>query len=239
VEVRFSAGDIVQFECRPGYTTDGAKDGGKTFDVTCSDMGYYKPSGVCLKAAKCGAVPNIKHAFPTGERKGEGVVFSCTAGYSLDGEPVVAGGFGKNERFTLECNEFSGDYKAFEGECKPYAFVPATESVRIYNQVFEALFIVSCKGTLKKAFGAGAPPDGLDVACSKIKDPALQGECGGLVSQIKADFETQKAAREAHDEQAKKDGKEWFDEKDPDRPGIGTHADTFCRKLWDLLELPG
>eukprot|EP00927_Polykrikos_kofoidii_P012423 TRINITY_DN15349_c0_g1_i1.p1 TRINITY_DN15349_c0_g1~~TRINITY_DN15349_c0_g1_i1.p1 ORF type:complete len:340 (-),score=68.12 TRINITY_DN15349_c0_g1_i1:89-1048(-) len=228
----YSSGDSIEFECDRGFTTDGSKDGDTTFQVLCNDLGYFKPDGVCLKASKCGSVPNISNAVPTGEENGNDVEMSCIDGYSLDGKEVVAGGFGKNRLFTLKCVEFSGEYEQFTGECKPYSFVPARESARIYNHVFEALFVVSCKGTLKKAFRAGKGP-GVDQTCAKIEDSTLQGQCEGLVSKIKSDFTKQAAAREAYDEAA---GKDWYEKEGPDRPGIHDEADEFCTELWKLLE---
>jgi len=233
VKVEFTAGQTIEFECLPGFTTDGSKAGNTTFDVLCSDMGYYKPGGVCLEASLCGSVPTIANAIPTGKDMKGAVQMGCADGYSLDGEEVVAGGMGENKLFTLKCVEFSGAYEEFTGECKLYGFVGAAESTRMYNQVFEVLFTVSCKGTLKKEFGAGKGP-GVDDVCGKLTDADLKGDCAGLVSEIEADFETQKAAREAHDDEAKK---EWHEEKDADRPGIADEAKDFCTKLWKLLEL--
>jgi len=236
VAVTFAAGTKIEFKCVPGFTTDGTKDGKDTFDVECGELGYYKTKGVCVKASKCGKLPTVPHAMPTGETKGSKVQFQCTSGYSLDGEQVVKGGEMKNSVFEIECVAFSGKYEEFKGECKPYAFVAATETVRVYNQVFEALFTVTCSVTLKKAFGKdGKPPAGIDAACGKIKDGALKGECSSLVTKIKSDFETKKKAREAHDKDSKK---EWFDKKDPDRPSIGKEAKAFCSKLWKLVEMP-
>jgi hypothetical protein len=231
VAVEFVAGDKIPFECEKGYTTDGSKDGSREFDVECSELGYYKTMGVCIKASKCGAAPEISHARPTGKKVKEDLEFTCSEGYSLDGESVVAGGLGKNQLFVVDCVEFSGDYKQFEGECKPYAYVSAKETNRMYNQVFEALFIVSCKGKLKERFGEGKSP-GVGGACDKIDDGDLSGDCQGLVTEIRADFEKQQAAREAHDAESEK---EWFEEKDPERPGIHDEAKDFCVKLWGLL----
>jgi len=231
--VHFVSGDVVKFECQRGFTTDGAKDGNKTFDAECTKNGYFKPQGVCVKASKCGALPNITSAMPTGKVTRGKVEFACTQGYSLDGQEVTKGGFGKNRFFELECLEFKGEYEAFEGECKPYKFVPAKETIRIYNKVSKVLFIVSCKGTLKKSFGKGETPSGLDNVCSTFEDSA--SACQGLVSKIKSDFTAKLSERENHDKEKKKD---WFDEKSEDRPGIGDEAETFCTELWGLLEMP-
>lgn len=228
-EVRFEVGKNITYECRSGYTVDGAKAGETTFVAECSEHGYYKAHGVCLKASKCGPLPNISHAVPTGEVVGNKVQMACAQGYSLDGKQVVDGGFGKNRFFELECIEFSGEYAPFEGSCQAYAFVPATETVRIYNQVSEALFIVSCKGSLKKAFGKGETP-GLGDVCSNLKDSSAA--CAGLVAQIKSDFASKLAERVKWEEE-----KDWY-EDNSDKPGIGEEAHTFCAELWKLLELP-
>eukprot|EP00928_Gymnodinium_smaydae_P096538 TRINITY_DN854_c0_g2_i1.p1 TRINITY_DN854_c0_g2~~TRINITY_DN854_c0_g2_i1.p1 ORF type:complete len:325 (-),score=85.90 TRINITY_DN854_c0_g2_i1:55-1029(-) len=233
VDVVFRPGDNITFKCEPGYSVDGSKDGGVEFNVECSDMGYYKPGGVCLKASKCGAIPAIQHALPTGRRSGDDVEMSCAEGYSLDGEKVVPGGLGKNQLFTLKCVEFSGKYEEFTGACKPSGHFTATESVRIYNKVFEALFIVSCKGTLRREFGAGNGP-GVDDACLKIKDGNLQGDCQALATKIEADFESERAARKDFDAaQEEKD----FPKDDPNRPGIAEEAQEFCTGLWKILQL--
>mmetsp|Transcript_107503 Transcript_107503/g.334140 ORF Transcript_107503/g.334140 Transcript_107503/m.334140 type:complete len:326 (-) Transcript_107503:89-1066(-) len=235
VEVTFSAGDKVDFECVPGYTTDGAKDGKKAFEVECSEKGYYKPSAVCLKASKCGAIPSIPHAIPSGKNKGGKVGFSCSNGYSLDGKKVVPGGMAKNRDFELACVKFSGKYQKFKGECKPYAFVPSTEVARVYDKVVSGLFVVSCKGTLKEAFGrSGAVPATLKEACEKVGDKQ-KGPCNGLVDKIKGEFKDKQKAREEHEEEAKK---EWFEAPDEDRPGVTDEATKFCEDLWKLLKLP-
>jgi len=171
--------------------------------------------------------------LPTGNEGIAGVEFTCAEGYSLDGEEVVVGGMKANQVFSLKCVEFSGEYEKFEGECKPHGFVPAHETVKLYNKVFEALFVVSCKGTLKKEFGAAKDP-GVDDVCIKFQDGALAAQCEGLVTQIKSDFEREQQARETHDAAAKKD---WYEEKDENRPGIADEAHDFCFNLWKLLEL--
>merc|ERR1719454_2607392 len=83
VKVEFAAGAKILFECLPGFTVDASRDGGTTFEVECSELGYFKPSGVCLEASKCGELPNITHALPTGAESQKGVEFTCAEGYSL------------------------------------------------------------------------------------------------------------------------------------------------------------
>merc|ERR1719164_379631 len=70
VPVTFTAGDKVEFECAKGFTTTGAKDGEVGFEVECTDMGYYKPSQVCVKVTPCGDLPVIEHAKATGKVDG-------------------------------------------------------------------------------------------------------------------------------------------------------------------------
>lgn len=234
--VTFAAGDVIPFKCNPGYTADGSKDGITTYDVECMEHGYYTPHGVCMEASKCGAAPNISNATPTGKSSGGKIEYGCNQGYSLDGEEVVAGGFGKNRFFELKCIDFSGTYDLFTGKCQAYAFMPASETIKIYNQVYEALFVVTCKGSLKTAFGKGKAPSGLDKVCAKFSDSS--SDCQALVTKVKADFESKLAAREAHDTEKNASGQEWFEEKDPERPGISKAADTFCTEVWKLLEMP-
>jgi len=88
--------------------------------------------------------------------------------------------------------------------------------------------------SLKTQFGKGKKP-GMDKVCSTFGDSA--GDCSGLVSTIKSDFESKLEARKTHDDKMKKE-KDWFEEKDPKRPNIDKEATKFCTDLWKLLELP-
>jgi len=226
--VTFKKGDVVPFKCKKGFTVDGSKDGKAEFNAECTDMGYFKPDGVCVKASKCGAVPAIAHATATAKKIEGAVQFGCNPGYSLDGEKTVPGGMGANQLFTLKCVEFNNEYEKFEGECKPFAFVASKESTRMYNDVFEALFVVTCKGKLTTAFGKGkAPP--VDSACGKLK--AGGSDCGALVTGIKSDFDKAKADLEKFQKK-----KEWFDTKG--KPDVADESQAFCEKLWKLVEKP-
>lgn len=236
VDVTFDAGAKIDFKCKPGFSTDGAKDGEKTFGVECMPSGFYKPEKVCVKASKCGTLPKIKNAKTTGKAKGSKVQFSCQQGYSLDGEKVIAGGHGKNFYFELECIEFSGQYSKFKGECKPYSFMPTGEAIKLYNSVFEVLFEVDCANELKKTFGKGKDiPASLEAACGKNFDEQ-SGDCSAMVSDIKSTFDKQKKAREEAQKESKKD---WMDAADEKLPGVDKEAKEFCEKLWKLVELPG
>lgn len=234
VDVTFAAGDTVEFECEKGFTVDGALDGDTVFDVDCLDKGYYEPKGTCLKASKCGSLPEISHAAPTGKTKTGGKVeFACMKGFSLDGEKVVEGGEGHNSHFDLKCIEFKGEYEEFRGECSSYMFMPAHEVTAMYNQVFEALFEASCKSTLKKDFGkSGEPPAGLDSACAKIKI-GDSSKCDDLVKQIKDDFKTKKGELDSHNDEEKED---WFEEKS-DAPNVNDEAHKFCSDLFEVLRV--
>lgn len=221
VKVTFKAGDTIPFECKKGYTVDGSKDGDREFDVECTENGYYKPSKTCIKASKCGAVPSIEHAHTTGKADGKSVQFACNQGYSLDGKKVIPGGFGKNEKFDLECDEFAGDYKKFEGECQAYGFMPTNKAIKLYNTVFEVLFTVDCQKQLQKKFGKdGTPPSDL-------------GGCSSLAGDLKADFEKKKKEKEEH---LKKGEKDWFE--DEDVPGVSEEAKKFCEKCWKEVSFP-
>jgi hypothetical protein len=230
-EVTFKSGDSVTFKCSPGFTTDGSMDGKNTFDAKCTDKGFFEPDGTCVKASKCGAVPEISHAVVTAKEVPAAVQFSCNPGYSLDGKKVVAGGMGKNQLFTLKCQEFNNEYEKFEGKCKAYGYIPADEGTRIYNKVFEALFVVTCKGKLVAAFGKGnAPP--VDSACGKLKNAAASGECAGLVAGIKSDFEAAKSKLK----EFKEEKEAWYETEG--QPGVADDAKDFCEKLWKLVEKP-
>jgi len=227
--VTFKKGDTVTFKCVAGFSVDGSKDGKTEFDSECTDMGYFKPDGTCIEASKCGAVPTIAHATATPKKVKGAVQFGCNPGYSTDGEKVVAGGMGANQLFTLKCVEFNNKYEAFKGECKPYAFVASAESTRIYNDVFEALFVVTCKGKLTTHFGKGNTAGPFDATCSKLK--AGSTECSALVTSINSEFKTKQAALKKD-----KDGKEWFDTEG--KPNIDGPALKFCEDLYALVKKP-
>jgi len=126
--------------------------------------------------------------------------------------------------------EFNNQYETFKGKCKPYAFVASEESTRIYGEVFEALFIVTCKGKLATAFGKGkAAP--VDATCAKLQNDGSEGPCKALVADIKKDFAAKKIALKKHSED-----KEWFDTKG--KPSINKDAMSFCTDLYKLVEKP-
>jgi len=227
--VTFKKGDTVVFKCMAGFTVDGSKDGKTEFNSDCTDMGYFKPDGTCIEASKCGAVPTIAHATATPKKVKGAVQFGCNPGYSTDGEKVVAGGMGANQLFTLKCVEFNNKYEPFKGECKPYAFVASAESTRIYNDVFEALFIVTCKGKLLTHFGKGNTAGPFDATCSKLK--AGSSDCQALVTDINKTFKAQQAKLKDD-----KKGKEWFDTEG--KPNIDGPAMKFCTDLYALVKKP-
>jgi len=246
VKNTFATGSVIKFHCEPGFTSDGSREGAVGFDVECEESGVFKQHGVCSKVSKCGKMPMIDHAAPTGKVHKAKVEYACLKGYSLDGEKVVVGGFGKNSHFEVECVDFKGKYEEFTGKCQPFAFVPATETIRLYNEVFKALFVVSCKGTLTKNFGKCGkdgkcePPTGLDTACSKISQDAdgfKQGKCDELVSKVKEDFEKKKSARKDFYEGQKE--ADWT-EKDQhkNRPHLNDEAENFCSDLFGVLSVP-
>lgn len=210
VAVTFSAGDTIDFECNMGYTTDGAKGGPTEFVVKCEDLGYYTTEATCVKESKCGSLPQIKNAMPTGkttaDKKGEKAQYSCNPGYSLDGEKRVPGRTSQ-WLFEVQCSSWSGEFEGFDGKCQPFAFKPTGEVLGMYNEVFEVLFKVDCKGQLTVAKKKhDKPPPGLDELCSKLEDKA--GDCGNLVGEIKAEFD-----------------------KEPEE----FEAEAFCKKMWELV----
>jgi len=231
VDVTFAKGAKVVFKCVRGFTVDGSKDGKNEFTAECTDMGYFKPDGVCMEASKCGAVPVIAHATATPKKVKGAVQFGCNPGYSTDGEKVVAGGMGANQLFTLKCVEFSNEYEKFKGECQPYAFVASKESTRMYNDVFEALFVVTCKGKLTTHFGKGNTAGPFDATCSKVKAAGGNAECQALVTDINKTFKSKQK-----DVDSFKKDKEWFDAKD--KPNIDGPAMKFCEDLYGLVKKP-
>jgi hypothetical protein len=195
-------GDKVSFTCSKGFTTTGAKDGPTEIFVECSDKGYFTFEGVCVAASKCGSVPSIPHAVVVAGHKMDAagkVHFECAPGYSLDGEPVVAGGLKQNSAFVVECDDFRGEYKKFDGRCQSTGHLPASEAGRIYNQVTEVLFKAFCDTTLRKTHaytlheGEGKAPEGLDTLCAKLPASSA-GTCESEVAKIKEEFAKEKGA---------------------------------------------
>lgn len=229
-ENTFVAGQSITYKCDNGFTVDASAAGNTTYEVTCADQGYFMPSGACLKASKCGALPEIAFASPTGK---EGVApgsieFACQVGYSLDGEKVVAGGFGKNRFFPMRCQEFGG-WEQFNGECKPYAFMPSGKAAAMYTKVFDTLFGVTCKSSMHKRFEEGTGLPETSTVCAGFD--AATADCEQLVGQLKADFESEQAARQAWEAEQ---GADWH--KNPSgRPDIDDEADAFCASIWRLM----
>lgn len=197
----FVAGDVCPMTCEDGFTTDGTKDGETTYDVECSEKGYFSAGAICVKASECGKAPCVPHAHPTGKASGDGknpvLEYTCDQGYSLDGVParagqVVEGGFKKNALFPVTC-DFDGTFKVHpkepfgEVECKAFGFVPASQLVGIYNKVFQALFTASCDKELTMwAKKKEELPPGLDdgSVCSALEDK--ESDCSGLVDDLKS-----------------------------------------------------
>mmetsp|Transcript_49909 Transcript_49909/g.108977 ORF Transcript_49909/g.108977 Transcript_49909/m.108977 type:complete len:305 (+) Transcript_49909:50-964(+) len=198
------AGDVVEFRCEQGYTTDGSNDKTKDiFDVECKDMGYYEAKGSCVKASKCGQVPEIQNARPTGETDGDSVEYACVDGFSLDAEEPVPGGLDKNRVFFVECQS-TGVYEKFTGKCQAYKFVSGAETQRVYNTLVKALYKVECENTLAHAKkDLDEFPAGLDSVCSKVENSAA---CESEVADLKTEFDKDK---------------EEFDPK------------TFCDNMWE------
>lgn len=226
-DVAFVAGDEIEFKCERGYTTDASPSGNNTFSVTCTEHGYYQPQGACLAASKCGALPEIAHAYATGKAgvAPGSVEMNCQVGYSLDGKKVVAGGAASNRYFVVRCQEF-GAWERFEGECKPYAFMPSGEANAIYTKVFDALFKVSCKSDLKKELEAGRSAPTTEVMCGGFEDASMTQQCQVLVGQLQADFAAVQSARQEYT-------------ADPTRTDLNTdideEAEVFCREMWSMM----
>jgi len=237
----YKSGDNVVFQCLPGFTTDGSKDGPNTFDAKCTgaDVPYFAPGGVCMKASKCGAVPEIADATATTKVIPGSVEFACNPGYSLDGEKVVAGGTQKNVLFTVKCIEFSGAYEAFKGKCKSYKFMASGPAIRMTTNVFEALFTVNCKGKLVDSFGKltqGTVQTAPTVDCTTITTADAKTSsgqsCGDLVKDLTEVFNTKsKALAEAK----ASPNREWFDKSQTD-PNVDKEAMAFCTKMWGLTQ---
>merc|ERR1719146_408548 len=155
----FVADDEVMYVCERGTTTDGSKDGPTEFKSVCGENGYFVPDRHgCVAQSDCGSMPCIRKAHPTGKLKGSKknpiVEMVCDAGYSLDGEKVIPGGNMDNAKLYLECLDIGKweapvDVLGKKGKaCEPFAFVPASGMIKMYNKVFEVLFIASCNKEL-------------------------------------------------------------------------------------------
>jgi len=224
----FVSEDEVTYECDRDTTTNGAKDGPTEFKAVCGENGYFKPERHgCVAKSECGPMPCIRKAHPTGEMKGTKknpiVEMVCDAGYSLDGEKVIPGGKMENAKLYLECLDIGKweapvDYLGKKGKaCEPFAFVPASGMIKMYNKVFEVLFIASCNTELTKwaEMEEKMPPKLEDgTVCGENVADDKEGDCKSLVDDLKTLFEDAKGA-----------GNEGFDAKG------------FCKDMWDLLKM--
>eukprot|EP00746_Dinoflagellata_sp_MGD_P163222 gnl/MRDRNA2_/MRDRNA2_91146_c0_seq1.p1 gnl/MRDRNA2_/MRDRNA2_91146_c0~~gnl/MRDRNA2_/MRDRNA2_91146_c0_seq1.p1 ORF type:complete len:441 (-),score=140.10 gnl/MRDRNA2_/MRDRNA2_91146_c0_seq1:32-1354(-) len=224
----FVAEDEVTYECDRDTTIDGSKDGPTEFKAVCGENGYFKPERHgCVEKSECGAIPCLRKAHPTGKTKGSKknpiVEMVCDAGYSLDGEKVIPGGNMNNAKLYLECLDIGKweapvDYLGKKGKaCEPFAFVPASSMIKMYNKVFEVLFIASCNTELTKwaEMEEKMPPKLEDgTVCGENVADDKEGDCKSLVDDLKTLFEDAKGA-----------DNEGFDAKG------------FCGDMWDLLKM--
>jgi len=223
----FVAGDVVRYVCERDHTTNAAKDGPTEFDVTCADQGYFQPEKRgCVGASECGPLPCIRKAHPTGKVEGDSknpkVEMVCDEGYSLDGEKVVEGGALKNALLYLECDSVGKwspalNYLGKRGKaCEPFAFIPASGMIKMYNKVFEVLFIASCNTELSKwAEEEEKMPTKLEdgTVCGENVSDDKEGDCKALVEDLKTLFADAKGQAQGFD------------------------AKPFCKDMWDLLKM--
>merc|ERR1719146_645353 len=199
----FVADDEVMYVCERGTTTDGSKDGPTEFKSVCGENGYFVPDRHgCVAKSECGSMPCIRKAHPSGEIKGTKknpiVEMVCDAGYSLDGEKVIPGGNMDNAKLYLECLDIGKweapvDVLGKKGKaCEPFAFVPASGMIKMYNKVFEVLFIASCNKelTIWAEEQEKMPPKLEDgTVCGENVADDKEGDCKSLVDDLKTLFE--------------------------------------------------
>jgi hypothetical protein len=224
----FVAEDEVTYVCDRDTTTNGAKEGPTEFKTVCGENGYFVPEKHgCVEKSECGAMPCVRKAHlsgkVTGTKKNPKVELLCDAGYSLDGEKVIEGGNMDNAKLYLECLDIGKweapvDYLGKKGKaCEPFAFVPASGMIKMYNKVFEVLFIASCNTELSKwAEEQEKMPPKLEdgTVCGENVADDKEGDCKSLVDDLKTLFEDAKGA-----------DNEGFDAK------------PFCKDMWDLLKM--
>jgi len=224
----FMAGDEVKYKCDRDTTTNGDKEGPTEFVVKCEEQGYFVPERHgCVEKSECGPMPCIRKAHPSGKVEGSKknpiVEMVCDDGYSLDGEKVVPGGKMENALLYLECLDIgkwsaATNYLGKKGKtCEPFAFVPASGMIKMYNRVFEVLFIASCNTELTKwaEMEEKMPPKLEDgTVCGENVADDKEGDCNSLVDDLKTLFDD-----------AKGRGNDGFDAK------------PFCQDMWDLLKM--
>jgi hypothetical protein len=236
VSSAYLSGDEIKYKCKKDHTTDGSKEGAKEFKVACSEQNYYKPEKMgCIGASECGPVPCVRKAHITGKREGTDknpkIELVCDDGYSLDGEKVVPGGNMKNALLYLECDH-AGQWQppvnhvGKKGKvCTPFAFVPASGMIKMYNKVFAVLFVASCNTELTKwAEMKEELPPKLDdgTVCGEYVSDDKEGDCSALVDDLKTLFEDAKGGE--------------IDDKG-DQVSTGFDAKGFCQDMWDLLKM--
>eukprot|EP00933_Yihiella_yeosuensis_P051022 TRINITY_DN4884_c0_g3_i4.p1 TRINITY_DN4884_c0_g3~~TRINITY_DN4884_c0_g3_i4.p1 ORF type:complete len:299 (-),score=93.04 TRINITY_DN4884_c0_g3_i4:166-1062(-) len=225
-------GDKVAFKCNVGFTIDGTAEAKDEFEVVCGSAGFYEPKGACLKAPKCGKVPAILHAKPTGKivvRK-DNIQYACSKGYSLDGKQV--GAAQSNNHFEVVCNTVTEEYEKVTQECKAYAYMPAAEAYKAYMILFETLFKNDCAGKIKTAFSKQKEHDTWGDICKKAapQGGTVADDCKGLVDQLKTDFGEKLAARKAYYD-------EYGGEGEGNPPNLNDEAKKFCKDLWGVIKV--
>jgi hypothetical protein len=104
--------ETLEYTCNHGYSLSGHFGGETTFGVECQANATFSPVRECLPVS-CGEAPTRANAtFPgTSHVYMETAGYTCTAGFSTDGE--AAG----SKRFEMTCNG-EGEYDGIEG-CAP------------------------------------------------------------------------------------------------------------------------
>eukprot|EP00928_Gymnodinium_smaydae_P036844 TRINITY_DN25697_c0_g2_i1.p1 TRINITY_DN25697_c0_g2~~TRINITY_DN25697_c0_g2_i1.p1 ORF type:complete len:4096 (+),score=634.51 TRINITY_DN25697_c0_g2_i1:84-12290(+) len=108
----------VEYQCKEGYTLDGAASGDVDFNLACLENKSFQAPPKCLPVA-CGAVPHVQEAEYDAEPLvyPKSVEYTCKSGYSLDAK------FGEgNVAFSSECRA-NGTYTAVQ-ECLPIKCPP-------------------------------------------------------------------------------------------------------------------
>jgi hypothetical protein len=154
---------VVQYNCEPGYTTDGKVGGANSFSITCEATKKFEGMKAC-EPISCGAVPTVKNAGKTASSAtfGEAVEFECKTGFTLDG---TADG---ESSFSITCG-LGGVYSDPQ-ECKRVSCGEAPDSTHASHEAKTFYYEDTVEYSCFAGFTTNGKKDGPTTFSSTCKD---------------------------------------------------------------------